>query len=62
MANSPWWLCASCGFRNQPRHVANSLGSLPPGHQIFDPEWRHSHCEQCGQEYRDDIDQEYQPK
>ncbi len=42
------WDCPSCGFQNHPRPVTNSLNTLPPGHSLFDPKWRSSHCEQCG--------------
>ena len=57
---TPWWVCSGCGYRNKPRPVLNSLGTLPQDHKLHDPEWRHSHCEQCGRE-RDDTDAEYQP-
>lgn len=57
---TPWWICSGCGFTNRPRHVANSLGLLPAGHQLFELEWRVSHCEQCGRE-RSIEDPDYQP-
>ena len=44
------WDCPTCGFGNKPRPVMNSLNALPPGHPVFDPAWRESHCEQCGAE------------
>jgi ribosomal protein L37E len=59
--NSPWWYCSGCGFANRPRHVANSLNLIPNNHELYDPEWRHSHCEQCGREYDSSVDKEYEP-
>jgi hypothetical protein len=59
-AKEPWWICSSCGFRNRPRHVANSLGLVGGEHPLHDPEWRHSHCEQCGKA-EDDTDVTYTP-
>jgi len=44
------WDCPSCGFANKPRPVTNSLNTLPQGHDLFNPAWRISHCEQCGAE------------
>jgi len=58
---SPWWVCSECGFRNTPRPVTNSLGTVPQGHPLFDAEWRHSHCEQCGHERDDALDPSYDP-
>jgi len=47
---NPRWDCPECGFENKPRPVTNSLNVLPADHQLFDPEWRRTHCEQCGAE------------
>ena len=60
MVQTPWWYCSSCGFQNKPRPVTNSLGTLPPGHQLLDEKWRISHCEQCGKA-RAEGDSEYLP-
>jgi hypothetical protein len=43
-AKTAWFYCGACGFKNRPRHLANSLGTHPNpsvGHDF-------TKCEQCG--------------
>lgn len=56
-AETKWWACGVCGFRNHPRgQLANSLDKIAQG-TIAD----NSKCEQCGGSVEDENAVDYTP-